>query len=191
MGVANTQKTLKIQQKNGALNQDSKALEKYSNIEDCPLPQEDFKEWIKFQKQNWRKIRSNFKTHNKIIHREAPQNMTTQSLAGFFKTSDDLILNSNWHVVSMESTLDPGILKVWVSTQSAQMFSIKLRVPRLIFLNTKTETENSKDFKLLKTKEMLTTHKQGITKLIQKELNVNKKNNLKKIVNYSRKKKIA
>ena len=29
----------------------------YSKIEDCPSPEEDFSEWLKYQKSNWRKIR--------------------------------------------------------------------------------------------------------------------------------------
>ena len=36
------------------------------NVKDCPLPEEDFGNWLKFQKSNWRKIRKNFNQDKKV-----------------------------------------------------------------------------------------------------------------------------
>lgn len=40
---------------------------KYGKIEDCPNPEEDFGEWLKYQKTNWRKIRKMMKDDKKVI----------------------------------------------------------------------------------------------------------------------------
>lgn len=59
---------------------------------------------------------------------------------------DEVILNSNWHVVSIESTSEPGIMKLWTITENSNMFSIRLRVPRTIYINSKIESHD-KDFR--------------------------------------------
>jgi len=54
-----------------------------------------------------------------------------------------MILNSNWNIVSIEETLSPGLLKLWVFTSSNQMFDIKLKVPRTVYINSKVQSENT------------------------------------------------
>jgi hypothetical protein len=39
----------------------------YSKIEECPSPEEDFSEWLKYQKSNWRKIRKIMKDDKQVI----------------------------------------------------------------------------------------------------------------------------
>jgi len=36
-------------------------------IEECPVPEEDFGNWLKYQKSNWRRIRKDLKTEKKVI----------------------------------------------------------------------------------------------------------------------------
>jgi hypothetical protein len=41
--------------------------DKYAKIEDCPSPEENFGDWLKYQKTNWRKIRKTIKDDKKVI----------------------------------------------------------------------------------------------------------------------------
>lgn len=111
-------------------------------MEDCPDPQTNFREWLKFQKQNWRKIRSDLKLHKQIQRDVTMKPEKKGGLASFVRSMDDVILNSTWHVVSIESTYEPGVLRLWASTPNSQMFSVKVRVPRVVYLNSKITTQH-------------------------------------------------
>lgn len=61
-----------------------------------------------------------------------------QGLVSFIRNMDDVVLKSTWHVISVSETFEPGILRLWILTpDSGQMFSIKLKVPRTIYINSK------------------------------------------------------
>ena len=51
----------------------------YLEIEKCPKPQDDFNEWIKFQKTNWRQIRKKFKAKKDIIDHKMQDMGTLQA----------------------------------------------------------------------------------------------------------------
>lgn len=40
----------------------------------------------------------------------------SMALSNFIRSVDDTVINSIWHIVSIESTFEPGILKVWALT---------------------------------------------------------------------------
>ena len=67
-------------------------------------------------------------------------------MKNFMHNMDDTVLNSNWHVISIDQTIEPGILKVWAMTEQGVMFNVKLSVPKTIYINTKIE-KNDSDFK--------------------------------------------
>ena len=54
---------------------------------------------------------------------------------------DTVILNSVWHIISVEKTAQPGILKLWIFNNHKNMFDIKLRVPRTIYINSYVNQE--------------------------------------------------
>lgn len=65
---------------------------------------------------------------------------------------DDVVLKSNWHIVQISETFEPGILKVWALTDVGQMFAVKLKVSRTIYINSQVpcnEAEFKKINKLL------------------------------------------
>jgi hypothetical protein len=81
------------------------------------------------------------------VHTEAKPSATlAKGLGAYIRNMDEVILNSNWHVVSIESTNDLGIMKLWTITENSNMFSIRLRVPRTIYINSKIESQD-KDFR--------------------------------------------
>lgn len=50
---------------------------------------------------------------------------------------DDVVLKSNWHIMQICETFEPGIMRVWALTESGQMFQVKLKVNRSIYINSK------------------------------------------------------
>jgi hypothetical protein len=72
-------------------------VNKYEKIEECPSPEEDFSEWLKYQKTNWRKIRKDIKEDKRVI--KQPERNKHQGLTSFIRNMDDVVLKSNWHIV--------------------------------------------------------------------------------------------
>jgi hypothetical protein len=40
----------------------------------------------------------------------------SQALMQFIRNNDQTVLNSNWHILQIEQTFEPGILKLWALT---------------------------------------------------------------------------
>lgn len=77
---------------------------------------------------------------------------TNVGLSNFMRNMDDVVLNSNWHIISIQQqSNDSGVMKAWVSTENSTMFPIKLRIPRIIYINSKTESTD-KDFRKVNNK---------------------------------------
>jgi hypothetical protein len=58
------------------------------------------------------------------------------------RNKNDVILNSNWHVVSIEETSEVGVMKLWAATDKSDMFPIKLKIPRIIYINSKVASDD-------------------------------------------------
>jgi hypothetical protein len=43
-------------------------------------------------------------------------NKSKQGIASFIRNMDEVVLKSNWHVLQICETFEPGILKVWALT---------------------------------------------------------------------------
>eukprot|EP00347_Sterkiella_histriomuscorum_P016015 403354822 len=118
--------------------------DKYGKIEDCPPPEDNFKDWLKYQKSNWRKIRKDIKEEKQVIKQTTVQK--SQGLNSFIRNMDEVVLKSTWHILQISETFEPGVMKVWAMTESGQMFAVKLKIPRTIYINSKTVCEDA-DFK--------------------------------------------
>lgn len=118
-------------------------------IEDCPEIEENFGDWLKHQKSNWRRIRKDLKTEKKVAQRSTagPRLGTglgmNKALSSFMRLQDDTVLNSNWHIMQIEPTFEPGELRVWALTEQGNMFNVKLSVPKMIYINSKVASEMS------------------------------------------------
>lgn len=117
---------------------------KYAKIEECPSPEEDFGEWLKYQKSNWRSIRKTMKEDKKVIKNEDNKH---KSIVSFIRNMDDVVLKSNWHVIQICETFEPGVMRIWALTDQGQMFNVKLKVPRTIYINSKVAVGAEDDFK--------------------------------------------
>lgn len=67
----------------------------------------------------------------------------------FIRNNDDTVLNSNWHILQIEQTFEPGILKLWAVTNQGFMFNVRLQAGRTVYINSKTANTDP-DFKLVK-----------------------------------------
>jgi len=68
------------------------------------------------------------------------------ALSSFMRNMDETVLNSNWHILQINTTFEPGVLKVWALTEVGNMFSVKLKVNRTVCINSKIVNTDS-DFK--------------------------------------------
>jgi len=109
----------------------------YKQIKDCPPPDENFTEWLRYQKQHWKSLRFQMRKDNQVIRSVKPS-----AIQQFIRNMDEVVLNSYWHIMHIAETLDPGILKVWAMTDTGQMFNVKMKVPRTIYINSKTVSED-------------------------------------------------
>ncbi|KAG2195066.1 hypothetical protein INT47_003932 [Mucor saturninus] len=113
---------------------------------DAPLPEEDLKsnmpdwnedypEWLEFQKRKWKRQRL-IREHNRTsgISKQFPSQANTAS--SFFRKQTGSLVMSVWEVLQIVETDIPGEYRMWVIVQD-QMFNIRLTVPRIFYLNSK------------------------------------------------------
>ncbi len=105
------------------------------------MTDENLGEWLHYQKSNWRNIRKLMKTEKKVIKEEGKYDNKARGLNQFIKNMDDVVLNSVWHIVQLQETSSLGS-KVWVSTEAGNMFSVKLQIPRIVYINSKVISDN-------------------------------------------------
>jgi hypothetical protein len=101
------------------------------NMEKCPSPNSDFGEWLGYQKSNWRSIRQQMKQNKRLATvKQSTAQKQSAALTNFIRNMDETVLNSVWHVLQVESTFEPGILRLWALTKEGSMFSVRLQVSR-------------------------------------------------------------
>lgn len=54
---------------------------------------------------------------DKKVIRDADKNKH-QGLVSFIRNMDDVVLKSNWHIVQIQETFEPGIMRVWAMTEA-------------------------------------------------------------------------
>jgi len=100
-------------------------------MEKCPAPNADFGEWLGYQKSNWRSIRQQMKQNKRLATvKQSTMQKQSAALTNFIRNMDETVLNSVWHVLQVESTFEPGILRLWALTKEGSMFSVRLQVSR-------------------------------------------------------------
>jgi Iap family predicted aminopeptidase len=59
------------------------------------------------------------------------------------KNMDEVLLKSTWQIISIEqSMVDTGIMKVWIQNESSNMFAVKVKMPRIVYINSKIENKD-------------------------------------------------
>lgn len=126
-----------ISNMNGALSITKENEVNKNNIET------NFKDWIKDQKKIWLNQRRN---------KDLIANTPTSGIRNLFISQEQYIMNSVWHILQIQGTEIKGIFNVWLFLENKQIFSIRLKIPRVIYINSKESQKNTNFFRLVKKK---------------------------------------
>ncbi|XP_004343753.2 DNA polymerase epsilon catalytic subunit [Capsaspora owczarzaki ATCC 30864] len=108
----------------------------------APDPSEDYQAWIKYQKRKWRLQRDERKRYKADIEntlKSMPSNLPvprgpTTGIAAMLRTQARFLLQSPWHLVTIEPTELPGRFKAWALV-AGSMHALHLDIPRTFYVN--------------------------------------------------------
>lgn len=69
-----------------------------------------------------------------------------------FIQKDQEILNQVWNILMVHETENKGVFKVWIQLESQQIISIKVVIPRVIYINSYVKNELNDQTKIAKKK---------------------------------------
>ena len=131
-----------IKKVNGMESKESK-----SNIKEPEINKKNmegnFKDWLKDQKRIWLDQRK-----NKELLGATP----VSGVRGYLFSNEQMILNSVWHVLQIQPTDRKGVFKLWFYSESKTINSVTLKIPRVIYINSKESQRGSEMFHMVKKK---------------------------------------
>jgi len=130
----------KTQQMNGNSENNHKPRENDLNKKDI---EGNFKDWIKDQKKIWLDQRKN---------KELLGTTPISGVRGFLFSNEQLLLNSVWHILQIQPTDRKGFFKLWFYTESKSITHVTLKIPRIIYINSKETQKGSEMFHMIKKK---------------------------------------
>ena len=65
-----------------------------------------------------------------------------KALTSFMRNMDSTILNSTWNIIQIDSTFEPGILRIWAMTPEGNMFKVNLNMNKQIYSNSKVQVDD-------------------------------------------------
>lgn len=105
---------------------------------DVPSMEEDYVAWLEYSKIKWKLQQRDryrrtqlFGSTNKATERSALGNMMRRQAESY--------ANSTWEIIQYKSTIEPGILDVYVSI-NGKIQILKFNIPRIIYVKFKTDT---------------------------------------------------
>jgi len=103
----------------------------------------NFKEWIKDQKKIWLNQRKN---------KELLGFTPTSGIRNLFISQEQYIMNNVWHILQIQTTEIKGIFKLWIYLENKQIFSIRMKISRILYINSKESQRNTELFHQVKKK---------------------------------------
>lgn len=101
---------------------------------------EDFDGWLRCQKKLWRARRKGERDGNS--RKSGPKN----AIGNMFRSHEEVVMVSTWHILQVCETETPGIYKVWVYLENSQLISVRVNINRVFYVNSLVKSE-SEDFK--------------------------------------------
>ncbi|KAL9600996.1 MAG: hypothetical protein Q9219_002818 [cf. Caloplaca sp. 3 TL-2023] len=98
-----------------------------------PSMTEDYEGFLRYQKRKW-KIQKQQRLRRRQLFGER-NNVTTDSLGGFFRNQAELLYTSTWQVLQLRETEIPGHLRAFVLIDK-KVHPLTIKVPRQLFINT-------------------------------------------------------
>ncbi|KAI9804136.1 MAG: DNA polymerase epsilon catalytic subunit [Sarcosagium campestre] len=99
-----------------------------------PSISDDYQGWLRYQKQKWR-----IQRHARIRRRQLfgeRSHKASDAIGNFFRNQAELLFNTTWQVLQFRAADSPGDVAAFVLIDK-KIHSIKVKVPRIIFLNLK------------------------------------------------------
>ncbi|TKA51329.1 hypothetical protein B0A55_13634, partial [Friedmanniomyces simplex] len=132
-----------VQQQGGA--QKRKAIEPAAaasvNLYDSlpavmPSITEDYKGWLRYQKQKWKLQKAARKRRGQLFGEKRAD--STDAIGTFFRQQAELVYTTDWQILQLRETETPGEVRAFVLIDR-KVHQLKVLVPRQVFLNLKEE----------------------------------------------------
>jgi len=122
-------------------------------VEAEPSETEDFAGWVRYHSAKWAKLRAARKADRAVETRlqtgargAADQSLKLgrDGLTGFLRKTALAVRASYWQIVQLvEDETSPGLFRVWVLLDSGALRQMRVRVPRVIYVNSQRELPDS------------------------------------------------
>ncbi|RYP81001.1 hypothetical protein DL769_002181 [Monosporascus sp. CRB-8-3] len=99
-----------------------------------PNPSEDYPAWLEYQKQKW-KIQKQARIRRRHLFGDRRGNVGS-NIQQTFRNQAEITFRNTWQLLQLRATDNPGIVTAFVLIDS-KVHSLKIKVPRQIFLNLK------------------------------------------------------
>ncbi|XP_031784892.1 DNA polymerase epsilon catalytic subunit A [Nasonia vitripennis] len=118
---------------------------------------EELRAWLEFHKEKWKyqaKQRAERKkqcaTKRKKFdnnphtagHARPHKNPTSNLLGGFLQRAQQKLLETPWQIIQIYETNEPGLFRMWILVDK-ELHHIRLTVPRIFYVNIRTERKES------------------------------------------------
>ena len=147
-GIASLAKEIGSSQRSSLAPGDLEVNSQIANLQPqpdvCYDMDQDLGNWLKWQKGLWRAKRRG-ERDSMTSRKSGPKN----SIGNMFRTHEEHVLSSVWHIVQICETDTPGIYRLWVYLDNAQMFSVRVKANRVFYINSQTTADNP-DFKVVR-----------------------------------------
>ncbi|KAL8655406.1 MAG: hypothetical protein Q9210_000904 [Variospora velana] len=111
------------------------SLDPYASLPaHMPAMTEDYEGFLRYQKKKWRIQRQQRLRRRQLFGKR--NNVTTDSLGGFFRSQAELLFSSTWQVLQLRETETPGHLRAFVLIDR-KVHPLTITVPRQLFINTR------------------------------------------------------
>ncbi|KAL9943158.1 DNA polymerase epsilon catalytic subunit [Verticillium nonalfalfae] len=100
-----------------------------------PSPSEDYPAFLEYQKQKW-KIQRQARIQRRKLFGDRRNNMQSNIQTTFMHQAHNTFTN-NWHLLHLKTTETPGVVNAYVLIH-AKIHTVKIKVPRVVFLNLKS-----------------------------------------------------
>ncbi|OCK81484.1 DNA polymeras-like protein epsilon [Lepidopterella palustris CBS 459.81] len=97
-----------------------------------PSITEDYKGWLRYQKQKWKIQRQARKRRRQLFGEK--QSDASDAIGSFFRNQAELLYISTWQLLQLRETETPGEVRAFVLIDK-KIHSLKVIVPRQIYLN--------------------------------------------------------
>lgn len=99
-----------------------------------PSMTEDYKGWLKYQKQKW-KLQKLARARRRQLFGER-RDTHGDSIGTYFRNQAEMLFSTTWQILGLQETTSAGDVRAWVLIDK-KIYNLRIKVPREIFMNLK------------------------------------------------------